>query len=118
MIKICLLISMVAFSVFCHARTLTFSWEKPTTREDGSTLPESEIGSYKLYENDQFFLEVSDGSASQAQSQRALQNGITYCYKISAVDTDGLESELSDPSCIDTPNALPLAPGALRVIFQ
>lgn len=82
------------------AQTITLSWTSPSTREDGSALPMSELSGYRIF----YYLEespdndtvvpVSGGSTRSAQV--TLSTSGTYYFAIAAVDNNGLVSNLSN----------------------
>jgi len=76
----------------------TVSWVAPSEREDNSGLSLSEIAGYRIYYgvesgNYQSHLDVSDGSAVQAQISE-IPSG-TYYVALTTVDVDGRESMYS-----------------------
>jgi hypothetical protein len=97
------------------------SWEEPSERENGLALPPSEISHYSFY-----FSESAGGAvhnlgedvAAPANEHTFEFDGITTgCLYVSAVDTDGLESELSDPACFNIASR-PGKPGRMRFRFR
>lgn len=69
------------------------------------TIPfdDSEITNYKIYNNDQLFYEFScDGCNSGFLTYPDFDNNTNYCFKITAIDEFGNESELSNEICFDT----------------
>ena len=90
------LLLMVSFSV--QAADINLSWEAPTTRENGDSLPLSDIESYKLT------VTYPDGSIGDINVEPTetsytipIINGPgDYTFTILAVDTDGMESKPSE----------------------
>ncbi|HUH36779.1 MAG TPA: hypothetical protein VL027_02425 [Spongiibacteraceae bacterium] len=83
--------------------TISLSWQIPTTREDGSTLSMAELGGYQI-------VYYRDGSAANSNCCRLnINNGRqdrvdvtineagTWYFAISAIDAQGLHSDLSEP---------------------
>lgn len=74
------------------------SWNRPTTRADGSTLSAGEIAGYKLY-----YSETSNGSLSPLVDLSSTELSVvvdelaagTHYFAMSTEDTNGLESSLS-----------------------
>ena len=86
-------------------KSVTLTWSPPTTRENGTVLPASEIDGYEIYyfmdgedENDGTVVSIEGGSTTRTDLR--LSTG-TYHFAIAAVDIRGLVSENSDPVSID-----------------
>ena len=99
---------LASFAVFAD---VTFEWDVPTTREDGSPLAPAEIAGYKL---DWTLKGV-------AQPTVNVPPGVTYtlvspvgrvCATLKTVDTDGLVSDPSNQAC---KNSRPSKPGNFGV---
>lgn len=78
---------------------LAFSWEPPTQRADGSALPPDQIKEYLIYggETDQNLKPVSGFSnINSVKSQVFFMPAELSFFALSAVDQQGLESELSN----------------------
>jgi fibronectin type 3 domain-containing protein len=78
--------------------SVSLSWIPPTTRADGSTLQAHELAGYRIYMGTsssslQPLLDLDDETISQYTVEK-LQSG-EYYFAVSAYDTDGLESQLS-----------------------
>ena len=74
---------------------LTISFDRPTTRVDGTPLPQSEIKEYAAYINGVEHPSRIPGSTSGADYP-TLSYG---CFKLRTIDTDGRWSEYSDEVC-------------------
>lgn len=82
-------------------KTVTLSWNAPTTRENGDPLQLSEISGYEIY----YFLDSSSSDDSEVASINnpstvsyvtpTLTSG-TYYFSIVTIDSSGLYSDLSD----------------------
>ena len=95
------------------ADTVTFEWTTPTQREDNTALPLSEIANFR----------VAYTANGAAQTPFTVANSATthtlnnvaagrYCFTITTVDTDGLESVPTSEACR---KARPKPPGGPRV---
>jgi len=89
-----LLIVFALFSFSTHAAEL--SWIAPDTRVDGSTLPLSEIGGYKIYsgrtpESLTLLLDIADNNTNSYTDD---QPAGTY-YAVTAYNVYGAESDFS-----------------------
>jgi hypothetical protein len=78
--------------------TAKLNWTAPTTREDGAALKMSEIRGYEIYYTSDDLktsvtLPINSGSAT-SHAVNNLKAG-TYHFAISAIDANGLKSELS-----------------------
>lgn len=93
-----------------------FKGTPPTTREDGTSLPPTEIDHYNLYvsynggpaeviENDVI---LSNGTFSASINVDAIASGL-YSYTMTTVDTGGVESEHSNMVTMEV-RAAPLSP--------
>ncbi|MEM6710241.1 MAG: fibronectin type III domain-containing protein [Pseudomonadota bacterium] len=76
--------------------TLTISWDAPTENVDGSAL--AGISEYRIYYGErsgdyQEMVSISDGSSTSAELTLPLA---TYYFAMSAIDLDGVESDLSN----------------------
>lgn len=78
--------------------TIQFSWDAPTTREDGQALPSSELGSYTLY------VGLKSGEYDQQHTVMADKADLIlsgfgtnrkHYFAITATDKNGLESKYS-----------------------
>lgn len=83
-------------------KSVTLSWTNPTTRQNGSTLSDSEISKYEIAvvgENNDYSSIVTvdhiPGNASQTEVIPNLEPD-TYYFSIRTIDKDGLTSEWSD----------------------
>jgi hypothetical protein len=79
--------------------SVSLAWTAPSSRTDGSTLDMSEIGGYRIYmgtttDNLQQVLDLADSTISDYVIDN-LDNG-DYYFAVTAYDTDGNESNLSN----------------------
>jgi len=78
---------------------IQFSWNKPTTRADGTTLKPEEIQKYRLYKLDpvtkQMVFLTDIGGFQETQAVYNFPPG-SYTFKMSTVDTNNLEGAMSD----------------------
>jgi len=98
------LAALLAFlSAPALAATATVEWDNPTQREDGSLLPLSELAFIKVF----WGACNADGTLGAVAGQVTVPSPNTlveiqnipagaYCFAASAVDTEGLESALSN----------------------
>lgn len=99
-LRISLLVAGFAISADAHAGTATVSWDNPTQREDGSDLPLSELASTRIswgYCNldGSFGTKVGEmlvPAPTNVAEVQTLAAGVSWCFKASAIDTEGLES--------------------------
>lgn len=82
------------------SKSLTLSWTAPTSRANGDPLLLSELAGYEIYyfldgSTDEQIIPVND-PATTSYTTAPLPAG-TYYFAISAVDTSGVYSELSEP---------------------
>jgi hypothetical protein len=89
-----------------ESHTVTLSWTAPSTREDNSPLPLSEIEGYEIF----YF---QDGSTPEEGSSQRVSGGSTtrttvtvptagtYFFAVAAVDRNGLVSDLSNYVTVD-----------------
>ena len=84
-------------------RTARLRWTAPTTRVNGTPLAANEISGYRIYHSDETgSIETTyDVSANQLNYDLADLVGGRHYFAISAIDTKGLESELSNVSSKD-----------------
>jgi hypothetical protein len=80
------------------------SWVPPTTHADGSYLPLSELEGYRIYYGTSasslsVLVDLNDDSITE-YTVNTLPSG-NYYFAVSAYDTDGTESELSNIINID-----------------
>ena len=103
-----LLVPGVALAQATHG--FTFTWDDPVTRIDGQTLdPDTEIQSYRLNcEGSESVERVVDRAATtdvggvtrEYQWIDAVQRGGWYDCRMTAVDTDDLESDWSNVASV------------------
>jgi fibronectin type 3 domain-containing protein len=80
-------------------RTVSLSWDAPTTRTDGSFMPLSSLMGFRIYigtskDNLQAQIDIEDADAENYTTE-SLDPG-TYLFAVSAYDVYGLESDLSN----------------------
>ncbi|MDI6850972.1 MAG: hypothetical protein QMD82_03425 [bacterium] len=66
---------------------------------------EKDLAGYRVYRNTSpsgYFLMIADVKEN-VYVDRDVENGVTYFYAVSAYDSAGNESELSEEDCFDTP---------------
>jgi len=99
------LVLLFAGAAFSAETKISLSWDVPTEREDGTALPIEEIKGYRLYGKNETgtFVKIADLTADSLQTVQTGKVGFEYCYKISTVDTDDLEGQLSDTVCVNIP---------------
>ena len=122
LLSLCLFI----FSVSTYAADIIIeaTWSAPTVREDGTALAADEIAGYRLYSEipgdiQPDPVDVKDTTATSTFPEVAGQ----YCFQLSTIDKQGLESQRSDRHClnyalpdpIDT-IIIPTPPGRLKTI--
>jgi len=78
--------------------TVEIGWDAPTTREDGSNFPESEVAAYIVHYGTQLddlssTARVDDPAARSTQV--ILNSPGTYYFSVSVLDTNNAESSLS-----------------------
>lgn len=79
-------------------------WTRPLQREDGTTLPESEISVYRLrYFDENGLVAVTEVPGTQTNVQIWAEK--PYRYEIATVDTDGLQSDFVGPTTSPTTQA-------------
>lgn len=79
-------------------------WTRPLQREDGTTLPASEISVYRLrYFDENGMVAVTDVPGTQTNVQIWAEK--PYRYEIATVDTDGLQSDFVGPTTSPTTQA-------------
>lgn len=97
------------------ASVITFGWDIPTSRTDGSSLLLSEIGGYRIYEQGELVLEIDGGEQTSAMYDFG---GYGYsCWSISTVDSWGQEGPQSAESCDTVKPTAPSAP-TLTISFN
>lgn len=82
------------------ADLINVTWTPPTAREDGTALPPAEIDGYRLVWT--VSGSVQPDKIVPAGAQYTLDTGALrglVCVKMATIDTDGLESVLSDQAC-------------------
>lgn len=99
-----------AFSA--SASVITFVWETPTKRADGSTLLSNEIAGYTLYEDGVQIQWIAGGTTTSTSHDYGGYG--QPCFSISTTDTWQQEGAQSTEVCV---NVFPAPPGspALRV---
>lgn len=97
-----------------YAVDTDLTWTNPTTFTDGSPIPDGDLASARIYRK------VDTGTYGIYQTipigtsfkDADLANGV-YCYKVSVVRTNGIESPQSNEACktVDTriPNAVTIS---------
>lgn len=85
--------------------SINLSWTRPTTRTDGSPLSADAIAAYRLFY-------TRDGSAASEDTVVVIDNGSatstaltlavagTYTFSITAIDSNGSESALSNAASV------------------
>lgn len=116
------LMIFMASVVFAAEETIEFTWEAPTTREDGQVLPIEEIDKYTIYfENGDVLADITGGGSTQYVQDLILDGGETVCFQITAWSR-GLESVKSpiDPEnhCKTAPYSSPSVPTEFRAVFN
>jgi hypothetical protein len=79
--------------------TATLNWTTPTTRDDGTPLPLSEIDGYRIYMGDSEstlvpVLDINDYTVNQ-HTLTDIASG-THYFSVTAYDVDGNESDFSN----------------------
>jgi len=83
------------------AKDISFSWDKPTEREDGTALSPEEIQSYRLYKFvDGEAVPLINVSGSDTSYVLNVDTAGSHCYAISTIDSDSREGRLSDQVCV------------------
>jgi len=101
------------------SNTATLDWINPTTRTNGLPVVLSEVRVYREVDGEQIWNRiVTLPPGIQTYIDENLFNG-RYCYRLTAVDTAGLESVPSNTACktisITGNVPRPLAPSGLTV---
>lgn len=80
-------------------RDVVLSWQRPTSREDGSTLEPEELAGYRVYvdKGGDHFQEVETDRESLVVGVPAG----SWSFAVTAIDTDGRESALSNRKTLD-----------------
>lgn len=80
-------------------RDVVLSWQRPTSREDGSTLEPEELAGYRVYvdKDGDHFQEVETDRESLVVGVPAG----SWSFAVTAIDTDGNESALSNRKTLD-----------------
>ena len=91
--------SLPSFDLTVHSTSATLSWAAPVTREDGSPLPFSEIGGYKVYAGTNeadldLLVNLSDPEALEYEVTD-LSPG-THYFAVTVYNTEDNESDFSD----------------------
>lgn len=78
---------------------IDLSWTIPTTRTDGSHLPLSDLAGYRIYmgttaNNLNPLVDLNDETITQYTVDNLSSSG-SYYFAVTAYDTDGMESSLS-----------------------
>ena len=116
-----LLILMLSDAAQAVQNEVTFTWDIPTTRENGDPLPVDSIAAYRIYSGEgEMLAELTGGTTAQHIDTIEVMAGQTVCFQITTVDTDSLESAKSDVSeaaCYTGPLVGPDAPTIFRGLF-
>ena len=108
--------------------TVTLSWTAPITNEDGSTL--TNLAGYRVYYGRSAeevvigpnVIEVGDpGAVQHVLTQNVLQPNTLYFFAVTAVNTNGVESALSNIAQHTTPDtSVPGAPTnvSVEIVFN
>lgn len=85
-----------------ESHSIHITWTVPTTRVDGSALAATALAGYRLFysredssASEDAVVAIDGGNTTSADLTLAVAG--TYLFAITAVDTDGVESELSTP---------------------
>ena len=80
-------------------KSVSLSWEAPTTNSDGSSL--NDLSGYKIYygTSSKSYTQSINVGNSTAASISSLSSG-TWCFAVTAYDTSGNESSYSEEVCI------------------
>ncbi|ABC28524.1 protein containing Immunoglobulin I-set domain and fibronectin type III domain [Hahella chejuensis KCTC 2396] len=79
-------------------RSVRLAWSAPSSREDGSALPQQDISAYRIYHTTE---DGSWGASVEAQPDSTeytfseLDSGVHY-FAVTVVDTSGIESDFSN----------------------
>lgn len=118
--KMILFIVLAVFSASALAETL--SWTPPTQRADGTPLdPMTELAEYRLVCGDvvtSIAPTVAEGEQYELTKHEVLPGyGDNQCY-LTAVDTDGLESQPSETFVLNWQKAPPMSPTNVIIIVE
>lgn len=72
---------------------ITFSWQAPTQRENGSSVTTSEIAKFTIYDGDTIIAELPNTTGTHTI---VVTEGLTALYSMTATDSLGLESKRSN----------------------
>jgi len=111
---------IVLMLVSLAATATTLSWEPPTTRVDGQPLdPVTELAEYRLYCDGLNVVAIPAATSSgeyEVPKTDIFPGYGAYDCALTAVDTDGLESVMSNIVTIPWEKAAPNAPTNLLII--
>ena len=111
--KILTLIALMFLTSVAHAGSVSFQWEVPSEREDGTTLLYTEISGYTLYEDGYQVAWISGGLTTEFTYE---YDGYGQpCFSISTTDSWQQEGNRSEEVCVNVYPAPPSAPIFLEV---
>ena len=92
-------IAMDSFDLNVYSTSATLSWAAPATRADGSPLPLSELGGFKIYagtnaDNLALLVDLDDPAATEYKVTDLAP--ATYFYAVTAYNVHGDESDTSN----------------------
>jgi|AntRauTorcE11898_2_1112593.scaffolds.fasta_scaffold27459_3 hypothetical protein len=115
-----LILTALLFSTTAMAETLT--WNPPTERADGTPLdPMTEIAEYRLVCGEvvtSIDPTVAEGEQYEFRKHQVLPGYGAHDCHMTAVDTDGLESEPSMTLMLEWEQAAPRSPTDVLVIVE
>lgn len=117
-----LLLAVFACAVQAEIKEITFTWDAPTTRENGDVLAVTNLSEYTIYfESGEVLAVITGGGTTQHVDSLDLSSGQRVCFQITAKDTDGVESARSDiteDACYTAPIVPPGPPTTFRAVFM
>lgn len=110
--KALMLLVLLALAAAADAAPVSFTWDVPTEREDGSTLFTNEISGYTIYEDGEMLVFVSGGATTSATVDYDAYG--QPCYTISTTDNWQQEGRQSAEVCVNVFPAPPSSPIVLN----
>ena len=104
-LKVIMFLVLFAVSSLAVAKSVTLSWEAPTTRENGAVLTLEEIAGFEVLINE---LEIIKLKSNQTVYSYTIEPGNEYTFRVRTQDTDGLYSDYSGTLSIELSRPSPV----------